>query len=735
METVELIHQAQKEGRSFLTETESKKILRRYGVPVIEEAVVTSEDAGVERSRVIGFPVVLKGLGANLTHKTERGLVKVNLRSVEEVRLAYRAIKTSAGQDWEGCIVQPLVEGKREFVAGLLQDTQFGPAVMLGLGGILTEAIGDVTFRIAPLSEVQAREMMDELKARKLLDDFRGESALNREQLLWVLMGLSRLAMEYPEIKEVDINPLIVAPDGNVTAVDALVVLHEHGAAMKKGNLREAEMEDRAREIRTALDVMTHAKSIAVVGATNIPFDWGFPGMFVCVRNFGFPGKLYPINPNAEEVGGYKSYPDLASLPEPVDLVIVSVSAPRVPEILKDCVASGNKNVHIFTSGFKETGEEEGIKLQDEIEMIAREGGLRVVGPNCMGFYVPASRMATWPGAPAESGPVALISQSGANAEEFVLYTSSRYGIHFSKSISYGNALTLDSTDFLDYLAHDDETRIITMYLEGVKDGRRLVKLVTQINLRKPVIIMKAGLTEAGARAVSSHTGSLAGGDMIWNVFCRQTGAVRVDSLEEMADVTLAFHHLGKSPGRKVAVFGMGGGIGVAAADSCARVGLELPPLSPETVKELRKFIPPVGTMIRNPIDAIGAFMDLSLTGKILDLLSASGEIDNFVVSIPLDWLFGKEKDGAYIEKVAAYLAQDGRKRTHGKPLVISWRQYRPNLEIKKWVPVLEQILLSAGIPVYEGFPRALFAVSKLAEYSEFIRKNQLTSSTGWKLV
>ena len=733
METVELIRQAQKEGRSFLTEAESEKILSRYGVPVVQRTVVMSEDAGVEWSRIIGFPVVLKGLGANLTHKTERGLVKANLRSVEEVRLAYREIKTSAGQDWEGCIVQPVVEGKREFVAGLFHDAQFGPVVMLGLGGILTEAIGDVTFRIAPLSEVQAREMMDELKARKLLDDFRGESALNREQLLWVLMGLSRLAIEHPEIKEVDINPMIVGPDGHVTAVDALVVLHERGTAMKEGNLSEAEIDDRAREIRAALDVMTHAKSVAIIGATNIPFRslGGYPGMFGCLRNFGFLGELYPINPKAEEVGGYKSYPDLVSLPGPVDLVIVSVPARRVPKTLKDCVASGNKNVHIFTSGFKETGEEEGIKLQDEIEIIARKGGLRVVGPNCMGFYVPASRMVTWEGAPAESGPVALISQSGGNAVEFVFYASGRYGIHFSKSISYGNALTLDSTDFLDYLAHDDETRIITMYLEGVKDGRRLVKLVTEINPRKPVIIMKGGLTKPGTRAVSSHTGSLAGGEMIWNAFFRQTGAVRVDSLEEMADVALAFHHLGKSPGRRVAVFGMGGGISVAAADSCARVNLELPPLSPETVKELRELIPPVGTMFLNPIDAIGAFMNLNLAGKILDLLSGSGEIDNFVVSIPIDWLFGKEKSGAYIEKVAAYLAQEGRKRTHGKPLVISWRQYRPNPEMKKCVAVLEQILLSAAIPVYEGLPRAFFALSKLAEYSEFIKKHQLTNSTG----
>jgi acyl-CoA synthetase (NDP forming) len=477
-------------------------------------------------------------------------------------------------------------------------------------------------------------------------------------------------------------------------------------------------------EIRAALDVMTHAKSIAVVGAARARRG-GFPGMFGCLRNFGYPGRLYPINPKVEEISGIKTYPSLISLPERVDLVIISVPAPFVPDALRDCVASGNKNIHIFSSGFKESGEEEGIQLQKEIEKIAREGGLRVVGPNCMGFYVPASRMLTWTAASKESGPISLISQSGGNTQDITNYTSNRYGIYFSKSISYGNALTLDSTDFLDYLAHDDETRIINMYLEGVKDGRHLLDLVTETNRHKPVIIYKGGLTESGARAVSSHTGSLAGGEKIWKAFFRQSGAVPVDSLEEMADVTLAFHHLEKTPGKKTTVLGFGGGIGVAVADSCARADLELPELSSETIKKLRQFIPPAGTMIRNPIDAVIAFIDLNLLGKVLNILSTSGEIDNFIISVPLDWLFGKEEGGTHIEKIASYLAQEGRKHTQGKPLVVVWRQYEPAPEIRKWVAVLEKILLPADIPVYDGLPRAVVALSKLAEYSAFQKEQE----------
>jgi acyl-CoA synthetase (NDP forming) len=723
-EVIELIDQVKKENRLSFTEAESKKLLSRYGIPVVEEKVVATAKEALLQAGATGFPVVLKGLGAKLTHKTERGLVKINLCSMAAVRRAYRDIRESAGDDWEGCLIQPQIEGKREFVAGLFRDSQFGPVVMFGLGGVFTEAIGDVAFRIAPVSDVQAQDLISEITSRQLLGDFRGEAAADRAQLIAVLTGLSQLGMDHPEIKEVDINPLIVMPDGRMKAVDALVVLGGSNAGISAANdVSGEEAQTRTAEIRAALDAVTHARAVAVIGATNP--GRGFPGMFGCMRKFGFRGNLYPVNPKYEEIAGLKAYPNLISLPEKVDLVIISVPAPFVAEALKDCVASGNRNVHIFSSGFKETGEADGIRMQEEIEKIALAGGLHVVGPNCMGFYVPARRMLTWTGAYEESGPVSFISQSGGNAQDFSNYASSRYGIYFNKVISYGNALTLDSTDFLDYLARDEETRIITMYLEGVKDGRLLLNLVREINRRKPVIIYKGGLTEAGARAVSSHTGSLAGGRKIWQAFFRQTGAVAVESLEEMADVTLAFHHIGKAPGRRSTVLGIGGGIGVSVADSCARSGLELPQLSPETIKNLRSYIPPAGTMIRNPIDAVIAFRNLDIMGHILELLAASGEIDNFFISVPLDWLYGEEDGGSYIEKIANYLAAEGPKFTHGKPLVVVWRQYQPDPAIRKCVAVMEKILLSAGIPVYEGLPRAITALAKLAGYSEFQEKHK----------
>ena len=226
MEKPDLINKDVDEKTVSLTEAESKKLLKTYGVPVVEETVALTAEEAVDQAGIIGFPVVLKGLGAKLTHKTERGLVKLNLCSANEVKSACLDIQKSAGADLEGFLLQPQISGKREFVAGLFRDEQFGPVVMFGLGGVFTEALADVVFRIVPFDEIQAKDMMEEILSRKLLGGFRGEAPADKNQLINILLGLSRLGVERPEVKEVDINPLLISPDGRVTAVDALVVIN-----------------------------------------------------------------------------------------------------------------------------------------------------------------------------------------------------------------------------------------------------------------------------------------------------------------------------------------------------------------------------------------------------------------------------------------------------------------------------------------------------------------------------
>lgn len=718
-EITERIVRCQQQGRKTLDEAESKRLLAAYGVPVVADRIATTAGEAETLARDAGFPVVLKGLGSRLTHKTERGLVKTGLHTAEAVREAFEAIRTAGGGDWEGCLVQPMIKGRREFAAGLMHDPQFGPVVMFGLGGIFTEAIGDVVFRIAPIEESEARRMTGELSARDLLGYYRGEAAADADQIARVLTGLSRLAMEHPEVREVDINPLIVSQDGRVTAVDALVILDENQGGDAADDPSDPPCQARATGIQAALDAMVHPCSIAVLGAARTPTG-GYPGMFACIRDFGFPGSLYPVNPNAEEIDGVKAYPSLTALPGPVDLVIISLPAHLVPAALRDCIASGNKNVHIFSSGFKETGEPEGIRLHGEIERIAVQRGLHVVGPNCMGIHVPESRLLTWKAAPAQSGPLAFISQSGGHAQDFTCYASSCAGLFLSKVISYGNALTLDSPDFLEYLGEDDKTGIIAVYLEGVKDGRRLLRLAAEVNRKKPVILLKAGLTESGARTVASHTGSMAGGESIWNAFYRQTGVIRADSLEEMAETAMALHYLPKWTGKNLVILGSGGGIGVAAADSCAKAGLNLPALSPSLLEELRKYIPPAGNMIRNPIDAHVLLYKLELMGPVLELLSMQGDLDMFLFSLHFDWLHSME-DGGHLERIAEYIATEARQHTKGKPLAVAWRQYQPNPAIRQTRKKVERMLIEAGVPAFNGLERALSALAKAEGYHAFV--------------
>ena len=398
--------------------------------------------------------------------------------------------------------------------------------------------------------------------------------------------------------------------------------------------------------------------------------------------------------------------------------MVITVPAPAVPAALRDCVASGSKNVHIFTSGFKETGEEPGISLQKEIEKIAEEGGLSVVGPNCMGLYVPRARIVTWEEASTKSGPVAFVSQSGGHAGDFSHYAN-QLGIYFSKVISFGNALTLDSTDFLEYLADDPETEIIAMYLEGVKDGRKLIRLVKEINKTKPVIILKGGLTESGARAAGSHTGSMAGGESIWQAIYSQTGAVRADSLEEMAEIIQAFLNLKTSSGHRIAIMGTGGGVSVAAADACARAGLELPPFKGQILKDLRSFIPPAGNMIRNPIDAEIVFFDMNAADRTLNLVNAEPTVDMVIIALHLDW-FMEMGGGDHLIQLAEFLGQKNMSPDIHKPLVVAWRSYRKSLEAQQVIKAFEDKLVEVGVPVYKGLPSAANALSRWSGYHRF---------------
>lgn len=472
-------------------------------------------------------------------------------------------------------------------------------------------------------------------------------------------------------------------------------------------------------------------KTIAVVGASRKPLLFG--DFVANLQRSGFPGRIYPVNPKAEgkEIHGLKSYPDLLSIPEHVDLVTATIPAKDIIPMLEDCVTVGIKNVQIFTAGFKESGESEGIALEEKLKEIATRGKINVLGPNCMGLHIPSSKITTWETLNPEPGHVGFISQSGGHAGTFVV-ESADYGIRVSKVMSFGNAAVIDSVDLLEYLADDPETKIICMYLEGVKNGGKLTKLVREINKTKPVIIWKGGATPSGARAAASHTGSLGGEQQVWEAFFRQTGAVRVEGIEELLNQVMTFLYLRPPEDNRMALIAGGGGNSVACSDVCDQNGLVLPAFAETTRKALLKFIVAEGTITRNPIDIAFAMVDLDVLIRSLELSAADPNIDFVVFALPPGViLLGASKhtknenisfDDAikkHTKLVLDTLTKFDRENASGKPLVVVLQG-----GLIRFLPgQREQLridLINAGIPTYFSLEQASRAIGKFLKYHRF---------------
>ncbi len=349
-------------------------------------------------------------------------------------------------------------------------------------------------------------------------------------------------------------------------------------------------------EISKEFDYIFYPKSVAVIGAS---YDDGFSQSLMRTK---MRDKLFLVNPKYEKLFGRKCYTSISDISDKIDYAVIAVPAPLTPAVLNECIQKGVKVAHIFSAGFSETGIEERIRLENEIRQLTKEK-IRVIGPNCMGIHCPKSGLAFIPDASMEEGTVAVVSQSGTVAEQFLTLGKIR-NIKFSKVISYGNAIDLDCPDFLEYLADDPETRVIALYIEGTRDGKRLKSVLRAAASKKPIFALKGGVTEHGSRVAYSHTGSLAGSPEIWNSLFQQTGAVQVASFDELLDAVLALSCSPPPSGRNVSIITNSGGFSVIETDSCVKAGLEVPQFDEETTKELRKLVPVAGTSIGNPLDA-----------------------------------------------------------------------------------------------------------------------------------
>lgn len=378
------------------------------------------------------------------------------------------------------------------------------------------------------------------------------------------------------------------------------------------------------------IDKLFHPRSVAVVGAPR-GMKTGTVFLMALLEQ-GFPGPIYPVNPQAEEIHGIKAYPKVADIPGPVDLAIILVPHWNSIAVVKECADKGVKGAVLFTAGYKETGTAEGKALEEELVRLAGEAGMRLIGPNGMGLYCPKSGLSFFPGVSKESGPVGIVSHSGS-LTNILGRLAPRKGIRFSKVISSGNECDLTAADFLTYLGHDPETGLIGSYIEGIKNGPYFLRALKQASLKKPVIVWKVGLTPEGSRASASHTGALGGSRKVWQAVERQTGAVPVVGFEAWVDALMGFSLLPENIGRNMAVISGPGGLAVSAAEACGNEGLCLASLSKQTQSQLSDFVPSTGTSLRNPVDvSLSAHFDLTIFKRSAETVARDPGVDALVI-------------------------------------------------------------------------------------------------------
>jgi len=713
-----------------LSEYASKELLRQYGIPFANERRAADAEAAVEAAQAIGFPVALKLCGDTIAHKTERNLVRLGLADAAAVDAAARELLSAARPD-DGpveLLVAEMVAGRRELIAGLVRDPQLGPCVVLGLGGILTEALGDVVFAAAPIDHDEARRMQERLSASHLLlRPFRGEPPVDRDALASVLVGLGRLALERADVASVDLNPLIVRA-GAPVAVDALVEL---GAPAPP----PPALPERAPEaVLERFAPLFHPRGIVVAGVSGHPGKFGFVTLHNLLR-FGFEGALFPVKPDGAEVLGRATHRDLSEVPDgAADLVVVCTPAKANIDLLRACAAKGVRAAFVTSAGYGEAGDE-GLRAQRELVETVDELGMLMIGPNGQGVISTRDSMCAQIVAPyPPSGRIGVASQSGNLVSSFLNYAVAS-GVGISEAVSLGNSAQTGLADLLDYFAVDPETAVALVYVEGLGTGRaggeHFKRAMAKLTARKPLVLVKGGVAAEGQRAAASHTGALASDDRIFDGLCRQHGALRARTIEEAFEwaATMATQPLPR--GRRTVVFTSVGGWGVLAADACAAAGLELIPL-PEDLRARIDSMVPARWSRGNPIDLAGGETRDTIP-EILDLLCAHPEVDavlhlgvgiqaaqaNVFRSGPYFPDHGLERITAFHEsqdRRYAIAARDASER-HGVPVLSVTELVHADREYGNSGPMGVR---DAGRLCYPSAHRAVAALRALVDYAEF---------------
>ena len=585
------------EGRTSLTAPEGKVVCEAYGIAVPKEGVATSAAEAATLAKGIGFPVVLKIVSPEILHKTEAGGVLVGVKSAEDAEKGFATImanakKYNAKANLIGVQVQQMITGGQEVIIGAVTDQSFGKLVAFGLGGVLVEVLKDITFRLAPATRDDALSMLDGIAAAEILKGVRGADPVNRDALADMIKNVSQLIADFPEISEMDLNPVFASKSGAIAADVRIVV--DFAPAQPRFRPKH---DDIVRDMNRIMK----PNAVAVIGASSEDGKIGNSVMKNLI-NGGYKGKIYPINPSAPEIMGLKAYKSVKDVPGDIDVAVFAIPAKFVAGALVEVGEKKIAGAILIPSGFAETGNHEG---QEEIAAIGRKYGVRLMGPNIYGFYyTPSNLCATFCTAYDVKGGAALSSQSGGIGMAIIGFSrSAKMGV--SAIVGLGNKSDIDEDDLLTFFEQDDNTKIIAQHCEDLKDGRAFAEVAKRVSKKKPVVVLKAGRTAMGARAASSHTGALAGNDKIYEDVLKQSGVIRARSLRDLLEFARGIPVLPTPKGENVVIITGAGGSGVLLSDAVVDNGLSLMAMPADLDAAFRKFIPPFGAA-GNPVDITG---------------------------------------------------------------------------------------------------------------------------------
>lgn len=588
-------------GQTTLSETKSKSLLQQFGVVFAAEIEVTTDGDpianAVKAAEQIGFPVVVKLCGDSIAHKTERGLVRLGVNSADATAIAASELLAKATVD-DGdvsLLIAKMESGKREFIAGVLRDPQFGLFVMLGLGGIYAEVIADVAFAPVPLTKPDALALQGRLRQQKIFEDFRGESAVSKDELADALVALSKAAESDPSFSSIDINPILVRSDGSIVAVDALVV-------------KDAPTPPRDVSSNTTgrfFESLFNPRGVVVVGASTHPGKFGFVSLHNLI-SCGYKGQIFATHLELAEVLGVQSVATIDDLPEnEIDLAFVCTPASTNISILEACARKNIRSVYITSAGYGETGES-GVQAQKLLKDKARDLDILLIGPNGQGLVsTPVNLCAQIVGPYPPKGAISVASQSGNFVSSFMNYARFT-SVGIARAISAGNAACTGVPEVLDFFATDEATSVALVYLEGIQDGEKLASSMKSISAVKPLVVVKGGSTSSGALAAASHTGALASNDRVFDGVCFANGVTRVASAEEAFDVAATFATQPLPKGPNVVVLTTVGGWGVVTSDVISNDNVLKLITLPQDLSDSISALLPDRWSHNNPVDCAG---------------------------------------------------------------------------------------------------------------------------------